>query len=211
MRSSRMPSAPHILVFEPDAQGHQMEYLRHLLTKIAQDVPRARVTLLTTAEAAEHPNCRGLCGEFQHLVTVRIAPAVPDGNRLFRALHVFYEVQWRNAERLDRGLEQLGADDVDFILLPHLEAIGLLHLGLRRSLFRGKPWATIAIAMRFHRRRCGIERPVRWLDHVQRYAFHWVIRRPRLTCFGSVNPYFAQAVRHPKVAHCPEPAKPLVL
>jgi len=206
-----MPAAPHILVFEPDAHGHQMEYLRHLLTKIDQDVPDARVTLLTTAEAASHPNCRRLDADFRHLVSVRIAPAVVEGNRLFRAIDVYCERQWRNAEMLARGLEQIGVDDVDFVLLPHLEAIGLLHLGLRRNLFRGKPWATISISVRFHHRQCGMDGPNGWSDLLQLWAFHRVIRYRRLACFGSINPYFAQAVPHPKVAHCPEPGTPPLL
>jgi glycosyltransferase involved in cell wall biosynthesis len=201
----------HILIFEPDANGHQMESVRFLLTSIDQETSGTRVTLLTTDDAAEHPNCVRLIAEFSHLVTLRIAPPVTEGHRLFRALGVFYETQWRNAEQLSRVLDESGADDLDFILLPHLESIGLLQLRLRPGLFRGKPWATIAVAIRFLNRRCGIKGPFRGLDILQRIFFNRVMKYPGLTCFGSVNPYFARAARHPKVAYCPEPCAVPVL
>ena len=46
--------------------------------------------------------------------------------------------------------------DIDFVVLPHTETIGLLHLALRPGLFRGKPWATISVGIRFHHARAGI-------------------------------------------------------
>src|SRR3954453_19812745 len=69
-----MPDLPHILIFEPEATGHQMEYLRHLLAAIERDVPLTRVTLLTTAEASDHPNTRRLAQDFSQFVPLRIAP-----------------------------------------------------------------------------------------------------------------------------------------
>jgi glycosyltransferase involved in cell wall biosynthesis len=201
----------HIIIFEPEASGHQMGYLRHLLKGIDRDVANVHATLLTTAEAAEHPNCIRLVNDFRSLVTLRVAPVVTERSVVFRALGAFYERQWRNAESLDRGLTDIGPGNVDFILLPHLEAIGLLQIGLRPNLFRGKPWATIAVAARFHHRRAGIEAPFRWLDIPQSIFFWRIIRRPALACFGSVNPYFAQIISHPKVKHCPEPTATPIL
>jgi glycosyltransferase involved in cell wall biosynthesis len=206
-----MTAFPHILVFEPESTGHQMEYLRHLLNGIDQQVEDVRVTLLTTAEAAEHPNCQRLVNDFRQLVTVRIAPTVREGSAVFRTLGTFYERQWKNAESLDRALSEIGPETVDFILLPHLETIGLLHLGLRRNLFRGKPWATIAIAIRFHHRKCGIEGPFRWLDVLQSVFFRRVLQDPNLICFGTINPYLTRATSNPKVAYCPDPCAVPVL
>src|ERR1700690_662227 len=100
-------ASKHILVFEPDANGHQMDYLRYLLASMDQGLRNIRVTLLTTAEASSHPNCRRLAEDFSRLVTIRIAALVAEGNRLFRALGIFYENQWRNAETLSRGLEEI--------------------------------------------------------------------------------------------------------
>jgi glycosyltransferase involved in cell wall biosynthesis len=96
--------------------------------------------------------------------------------------------------------------NVDFVLLPHLEAIGLLQLGLHPNAFAGKPWATISVGVRFHHRAAGISGPTHWQDAIQRWFFHRVIAQPNLACFGAVNPYLAQTERHPKVVWCPEPA-----
>jgi glycosyltransferase involved in cell wall biosynthesis len=195
----------HILIFEPEANGHQMPYVRYLLDAIDRDVKQPRVTLLTTAEAAEHPNCQKLVNDFSSLVTLRIAPPVPEGNDFFRRLDVFYERQWKYAEALSRGLEEIGAGTVDFILVPHLEAIGLLHLALRRGLFRGVPWATIAHAIRFHHRASGINGPFRPIDFLQRAFFARVVQDPALVCFGTNNPYLPGAARRSKVMFCPDP------
>jgi glycosyltransferase involved in cell wall biosynthesis len=200
------PHSPHILIFEPESNGHQMEHIRYLLNDIEAKVANVRVTLLTTSEAAEHPNCRRLIDDFRHFVTPVIAPPVTGGNRFYRLLGVFYEHQWRNAQSLARGIDDIGANGVDFVLIPHLECVGLLQLGPRPAVTRGRPWATIALSIRFHHRRRGIEGPFRWLDFLQAFFFYRIIRRRSLVCFGSVNPYLSSFVRDPKVAYCPEPS-----
>ena len=113
--------SPHILIFEPEANGHQMGYIRYLLSSIERSFMNARITLLTTSEAAEHPNCQGLLNDFRHVVRLRIAIAVTDSNAMLRRLDAFYERQWRNAESLYRSLSDIGPGTVDFVLLPHLE------------------------------------------------------------------------------------------
>jgi glycosyltransferase involved in cell wall biosynthesis len=188
-----------------------MESLRHLLKYIDIGVHDARVTLLTSATAAEHPNCQRLAADFSDLVTVRIAPSVTGRSHLFRLLGEFYERQWRAGESLARGLDELGLDTVDFVLLPHLEAIGLMQIGLARNLFRGKPWATIAISVRFHHRRCGIVGPSRMIDRLQEIFFWRILRDPALSCFGTVDPWLARAASHPKVVHCIDPCAPPIL
>ncbi len=116
-----------------------MNYVRFLMNGIREHVRNACFTLLTTEEATEHSNYRGLVADFPDILDVRVAPAVTEENRLFRALGSFYERQWKHAEAFARGFEKIGPANVDFALLPHLEAVGLLHLALRRGLFRGTP------------------------------------------------------------------------
>jgi glycosyltransferase involved in cell wall biosynthesis len=205
-----MTCAPHILIFEPESTGHQMEYIRHLLHGIRAHVANARVTLLTTAEAAEHPNCQRLITDFTNLVTVRIAPTV-SGSGFFKKVATFYERQWKNAERLHRGLAEVGPDSINFVLLPHLESVGLLQIGPRRALFHRKPWATIAIAIRFHHRKSGVAGPFRLLDVLQSIFFRRVLQDRTLTCFGTIDPYLTRSSKHPKVAYCPDPCAPPIL
>ena len=200
-----MSDGPRILIFEPEATGHQMEYLRHILTCIDQSIDNACIILLTTTYAARHPNYLRLVEDFSHLITTRIVPEVNRNRFLAAAVGTNYERQWRDAERLHRGLEDIRIDNVDFVLLPYLESIGLLQLALRRKLFCGKPWATIASGIRFHHRKCGIEGPVRPIDILQNILFRWVIRDPALVCFGTVDPYLSGSVASVKVRYCPEP------
>ena len=200
-----MIARTNILVFEPEANGHQMDYLRYLLTSIEANVAGAHVTLLTVRAAMEHPNCRSLIDDFAHMLDVRIAPPVHGTNRFFRMFGQFYEQQWKYAEIFAIGLSEIGAENVDFILLPYLETMGLLQLGLRPNLFMGKPWATIAVGLRFHHRRAGIPGPSRWEDILQSVFFNRVAGYKGLACLGSVNPYLAATTLHPKAAFCPEP------
>jgi hypothetical protein len=44
----------HILIFEPETGGHQMEHVRRLLNGILARGLDARVTLLTSAKPAGH-------------------------------------------------------------------------------------------------------------------------------------------------------------
>jgi glycosyltransferase involved in cell wall biosynthesis len=195
-----------ILIYEPVAQGHQMHYVRHFLNSIEQRVRSPRVILLTTEGAAEHPNCRKLVGDFAGLVRLHVAPPVREGNAFFRTISTFQEYLWKNAETFEQGFAEIGPDNVGFVLLPHLEAIGLLHLCLRRDLFRGKPWATIIHNVRFHHRACGVEGPSGMAELAQRCLFRWLLRDPTLVRIGTNDIYLPEAVRHEKVALCPHPA-----
>jgi glycosyltransferase involved in cell wall biosynthesis len=201
----RLMNDSRILIFEPESNGHQMNYVRFLMNGIREHVRNACFTLLTTEEATEHSNYRGLVADFPDILDVRVAPAVTEENRLFRALGSFYERQWKHAEAFARGFEKIGPANVDFALLPHLEAVGLLHLALRRGLFRGTPWATNSHAIRFHHRKSGIEGPFRAIDLLQRGFFWRVVNDPDLVCLGTNDPYLPGAVDHPKVVFCPDP------
>lgn len=115
-----MTNSPQILIFEPNAAGHEMGYVRYILTEIDRMIDNPRIILLTTTETAQHPNTRRVANEFGHFVTIRIAPLVSTRGGFFAALGVFVERQWRQAEQLQRGLTEIGIDCVDFILVPHL-------------------------------------------------------------------------------------------
>jgi len=203
-----MPAGPHILIYEPTRGGHQMILIRYLLDSIVAHVANPRVTLLMSAVAAEHANTIEVVNDFADIVTLRVAPTVTERNYFFRALNPFYEYQWRNTESFARGFAGIGPETVDFVLLPYLETIGLLHIGLRPNLFRGRPWATVAITIQFHHRKFGITGPFQFTDLLQGFFLRRILKYPALVCFGAVNPYLAAAVDHPKVAHCPDPGTP---
>lgn len=199
---------PHILIFEPEANGHQMNFVRYMLDGIATLGTTPRITLLTTEDAAGHINCRKLVSDFSESLTIRIVTPVIKGSRLFRSLSAFAERQWRFAEAFIQGFAEIGPQDVDFVLIPSLESIGLWQLALRRRLFRGKPWATVANAIRFHHKLSGVEGPTRAIDVLQRGLFSQVVRDPDLVCFGTNDPYLPRAVHHRNVVFCPDPCTP---
>jgi glycosyltransferase involved in cell wall biosynthesis len=201
-------AGPHIVIFEPGCRGHQMILIRYLLDRIARDVAGARVTLLTTEDAADFPSTRDVARDFAALLTLRIAPVVTERHRGFAAIDPFYEYQWRNAESLTRALAEIGTDNVDFVLLPYLETIGLPHIVLRPRLFRGLPWACIAISIQFHQRKLGFGMKFRLVDLLQGLFLRGMLRQRSLVCCGTVNPYLASVVRHPKLLHCPDPGTP---
>jgi glycosyltransferase involved in cell wall biosynthesis len=200
----------HIVIFEPEAGGHQMEYIRYLVADLRERID-ARLTLLTTPHAARHKNCDRLAREFADSLTVRIIPEPSASHRGFRALGQFLEYQWQSAQMADASMRRIGWDHIDFVLLPHLESIGLLHLGLRRPAFGGKPWATIAVGTRFHHRACGIRGSWRWIDPVQGFFFRRVLSDPTLIRFGTIDPYLSGVARNPKVVYCPDPCPQPVL
>lgn len=203
-----MSDGPRILIFEPEATGHQLEYLRHIFTCIDRTIDNAHIIFLTTTYCAHHPNYLRLADDFPHLVTTHIGPRVAGRNRFLAAVGKDYERQWREAERLQRGLKEIGINSVDFILVPYLELVGLFQLALRPRLFGGKPWATIAIGIRFHHRRCGIGSPFRPIDILQNIFFRWIIRDPTLVCFGTIDPYLPRFASSTKVRYCPNPSGP---
>ena len=205
-----MPPRANILIFEPTFGGHQMDMIRYLLDSICLLVPNARVTLLTTRQVADHDSSREVLADFDDLVTAHIVPLVNERHRLFGSISGFYEQQWRHAEMLARGIADIGPENLDFILIPYLETVGLLHLVLRPGLFAGKPWATIAISLRFHHRKMGITGGSQGTDLLQGIFLRRLLRDPTLVCFGAINPYLVPAMKHPKVAHCVDCCEPPV-
>jgi glycosyltransferase involved in cell wall biosynthesis len=198
----------HILIYEPSVGGHQMIYIHYLLDAMAKHVPDSHVSLLLGKAVADHASTRDVIDQFPDRVTVRIAPDVTEGNRLFAAIHPFYEYQWRNAEALSRALTEIGPANVDLVLLPYLETIGLLHLALRPRLFHGIPWITIAIMIQYHQRKLGLDMEFRFVDLVQGLFLRRVLSYRSLVCCGTVNPYLAGVLRHRKLVHCLDPATP---
>ena len=96
---------------------------------------------------------------------------------------------------------------MDFVLLPYLESIGLLQLAFRQKLFGGRPWATIAIGIHFHHRKCGVELQFRWTDILQNILFRRVIRDPTLVCCGTIDPYLSRfEERRSDTARTPPPS-----
>ncbi len=202
-----MPSM-HILIYEPSKGGHQMVYIRYILDSIVINVANPRVTMLMTPAAAEHPNARQVLKDFAGLVTLRLTPDVSESNYLFRKVDPFYDYQWRNVEAFARAFSEIGPESVDFVLLPYLETIGLLHLGLRPRLFAGKPWATISISIRFHYHKVGISADRNASDLLQALFFRRVLGDPSLTCFGTIDPYLEPAIKSPKIKYCAAPGTP---
>jgi len=200
----------HIVIFEPEAGGHQMEYIRHLVSDL-RDRMDARFTLLTTERAARHKNCERLVRDFADSLTPRIAPEPSGGHRGFRTLGRFLEYQWQSAWMAQAAMQDMGWDKIDFVLLPHLESIGLLHLGLRRPAFGGRPWATVAVGTRFHHRASGIAGSWRWIDPIQAHFFRRMVADPTLVRFGTIDPYLPGAAGDQKVVYCPDPCPPPVL
>jgi glycosyltransferase involved in cell wall biosynthesis len=197
-----------VVLFEPDSDGHQMDFVWNLVDQINKNVENVRFILITTQTAAAHPNCQRVLSAFRDLMDVRIAPENLPRNAVLAKISHFYERQRIQSEQLSTVLAEIGDDEIGFVILPHLEAIGLQQLAIRPRQFRGKPWATIAVGLRFHHRLSGIEGPFRLRDTLQRWLFNRVIRNPSLVCFGSVNPFLSRVCKNPKVMWCPEPASP---
>ena len=195
-----------IVIFEPDANGHQMVVVGHFLAEISRNIANVHVILLTTREAASHVNAQRVARKFSTFVTIHLAPVVSERSWFLAVLPSFYEDQWRRGEQLHRGLRQIGIDNVDFVLIPHLESVGLWRLALWRKLLHGKPWATVAHGIRFHHRKCGIRGPNRPIDVLQALFFRLVIRDPTLTCFGTVDPFLFRFAESAKVRYCLDPS-----
>jgi glycosyltransferase involved in cell wall biosynthesis len=198
----------HLMIFEPEANGHQMEHIRYILTEIEAHLPDAQVTLLTSQEAARHPNCQRIVRRFAAVLTVAIYEDRAGRNRILHRISNYYERQRQFATNLAGFLADHGPA-IDFVLLPHLECIGFAQLALRRGLFRGIPWATVSISVRFHHRSIGIASQSRMTDFLQKLCFYRLVRDPSLRCFGAINPYFMSSAHSPairgKLAYCPEP------
>jgi glycosyltransferase involved in cell wall biosynthesis len=187
-----------------------MEYIRHLVTDLRNRAD-VRFTLLTTAQAGCHKNCERLLRDFADSLVPKIVPEPQGGHRAFRLGGPFLEYQWQSAWMAHAAMEELGREKIDFVLLPHLESIGLLHLGLRRPAFGGIPWATVAIGTRFHHRASGIAGSWRWIDPIQEHFFRRLLRDPTLVRFGTIDPYLPGAAGDSKVVYCPDPCAPPVL
>ena len=197
-----------ILVFDPEASGHHMEYLRHLFTCLEPTIPSAKIVLLTTQSAAEHPNFQRLAADFGHLMQIRIARPIGPKTFMQRLMPAFAGRQSENAAILAQGIDDFGPENVGCVLLAHLEAIGVLNLALWPGILRGRPWLAIMIGVRYHHRQVGIAGPFRWQDFVQRWLFEKILRQAELVRIAVIDPYFVDTLNHPKVSWSPDPVIP---
>ena len=201
-------TSPTILIFEPDATGHHSVYLRHLLNGIAPTIKDPTVILLTSQDAAQHEGFQRLLADFGALLQIRTVAPAPGKTGFGRLIPDFYWRQWKGAKMLAQGIDDLGSNRIDCILLPHLESIGLLPLALRPAILRGHRWLAVTNATKFHHRQAGIDGPYRWQDGIQRWLFAKILRQPNLIRMFVVDPFLVPLLHHSKLAWAPDPVIP---
>lgn len=196
-----------VVVFEPENGGHQMDYAEALIEHLLRMPGIRRVILLTAPGSAAHPNSARLVARFDSRFELVTTPGNTKRSKLLRRASVFFERQREHCMELGAGLDAIGPERIDFVIVSHFEAIGLVQVAWRPGLFRGRPWASIAVGMRFHHHQVGLAAQVTWQDRVKRALLKLVLRRPGLVCLASVDPTLAEVMRNPKVAWCPEPVE----
>jgi glycosyltransferase involved in cell wall biosynthesis len=197
-----------VLVFEPDAEGHSQEWLRHLIEFAAAD--RSRPTISVAAP-------RRLCQALAHAL-----PADVMGRVELRPLSA-RELYWCTHRRLSvaafarwwtmrRHLDQSGAESGFFLSLDLLALPLALGLGSRGKILSG-----ILFRPSVHYRSLGEDkiRPAERLRDLRKdFFYRLMLRNPALGRVLSLDPFFpAYAARRyakgQKVQHLPDPAHPV--
>lgn len=207
--TSKVPQRRHVLIFEPDAEGHSQEWLQHLSDYVVADKTAPAITVVAPA---------ALCASLAAAI-----PAPADGRIRFialeprearacshRLLSLAAFARWWTMRRYLR----LSGADVGFFLSLDLLCLPLA-FGLQAY---GKPLAGILFRPSVHYRELGGYRPrlgERLRDLRKDFLYRLMLRNPAVGTILSLDPFFpAHAASHydhgSKVQALPDPAHPAI-
>lgn len=203
----RAASATRVLVFEPESNGHQQEWLEHLVAHAARR-PNLE-TLWIVAPTA-------LCQALRPTATssrVQLLPMTATEERRCQQANIAIGGLWR-WWTMRRYMRRTGADAGHFLQLDHLTLP--LALGLRLC---GRPIGGILFRPSVHYGEIGPYRPSwreRLRDRRKDVLYRLMLRNPALQSVLSLDPHFPRyAELHygyaRKVRRLRDPAHPLNL
>ena len=197
----------HLLIIEPQAGGHRMHYVRHV---VAAAISRGyRVTVATWPESAEHisfkqilaqhPGCGFLLMPRERVPDALLAQSA--GFRLQYAIHQMFAAFVRGLALGDRPTH---------VFVPYLNLIDKV-VPILGSPFGAAPWSGIVMRDTFHHEAMGIPGRRRRSDLVKQWLFLALLRDRRLTCLFTIDPSLPEWLRQRKphsadrLAWLPEP------
>jgi len=200
---------PSVLVLETDGQGHQPEWLHHLIRHAAQNAEDAVVSFVVPPELFDDLSARvrDMPGD-----RVRVAALSTVETRMCRSQNLLLSgfARWFVTRRYARRTQ---AGRVCVLALDHLSLALALGLG-----FCGRPLSGILFRPSVHYRLLGAYRPS-WREKLRDLRksalYRLMLRNPALTAVHSLDPYFPEFARRrfrygEKVQTLHDPAHPLV-
>lgn len=194
----------NILLFEPDPSGHRMVFVRYIVEAVARQ-GAMRTTLVTSPHGAAAPWVQAMAGTQGHPLALHVAPLpAPHG---LPALHPKLGRQWAASTMLQNAVAALRARaGVEYVFIPFLDDYCLFPFAWNGRPFGATPWGGIAVRPRFHLGPMGACVPPRLEDHVERFAYHRVLRSPTLQALFSIDPCFAPFLGDSRISTLCDPA-----
>jgi len=204
---ARPASATRVLVFEPEANGHQQEWLEHLVAHAARrrDLEKLWIVAPSALCRTLRPAAAG--------ARVQLLPMTASEERRCQHANIAVGGLWR-WWTMRRYLRQTDAEAGHFLQLDHLTLP--LALGLRLA---GRPIGGILFRPSVHYEDIGPYRPSwreRLRDRRKDVLYRLMLRNPALQSVLSLDPHFPRHAethyRHArKVRRLRDPAHPLNL
>lgn len=182
----------HLVLYEPDASGHRMVFVRYILDAAAR-AGGIRVTLVTSQRAAAIDWVAAMRTGSEHWLSFHLAEdAVPVGS--LRYLPTKFARQAAHARTLRRVVARIGVDDpVDHVLIPFLDDYCLFPFAWTRRPFGSIRWSGLAVRPRFHLAGAGAMVPRRKEDAIEAMAYRRMLDHQTLGTLFSIDPLFASA------------------
>lgn len=198
----------HLLIVEPQAGGHRMHYVRHI---VAAAIERSfKVTLATWPESLEHPSFRQIDatygGRFETMLMSR--QRMPDEllNRStdFPQQHAFHQIFKETYKSIPANARP------SHIFVPFLNMIDKV-VPLLGSPFGVTPWSGIVMRDTFHHAEMGISGRRRRSDLIKKWLFLALARNRSLASLFTIDQALPEYVtkHHPalreRVSWLPDP------
>jgi glycosyltransferase involved in cell wall biosynthesis len=203
------PGSHKVLIFEPDSEGHALEWLEHLMAFVASERNDIEIWLV-----APHAACQALANSIptNGADRIRLVPMSPLERRLctLRLLSVAAFARWWT---MRRHLRRSGAQEGFFLMLDLLSLPLALGLGAG-----GKRLSGILFRPSVHYGTIGPYNPSRGerlRDGRKDLLYRLMLRNPALERVLSLDPFFPEHARRlyrhgEKVQALPDPAHPPV-
>lgn len=195
----------NVVLFEPDASGHRMVFVRYIVEAMARR-GGIRATLVTSRRAQETDWVRAMQDSLRSYLSFHPFddPVPPRG--IFR-LSAKMARQFGYTQALKAAVGDLRtAVPVDHVLVPFVDDYCLFPFALQPEPFGRLSWSGIAIRPRFHLARMGAKVPPRKEDHLEAWAYSRLLRSRSLDTLFSIDPSLSGFLAHPRVVTTCDPA-----
>jgi glycosyltransferase involved in cell wall biosynthesis len=195
-----------VVIFEPDAGGHQMHHVSWIV-KSAVEEANLNVHLITTARALEHPSSSSITKLDRKRFNIGIIEPNLSHLGYLKHLHPVLQQQFVQSQALSVFLRnEFRHKQIATLFIPFFDAYALWPIVVKPRLFQDVDLSGIIHRAKHHFPRMGISANLKFHSKAERFAYQNILRRSKPVQLFTVDPYLVRFWNTDRLKYLADPA-----